>query len=285
MLDALLDTASRIATSDNVMMTLIAVPVLFIFERMYTAQRETAKHVRFGISFFAVNAVLLGLLAPAINYFTARGVQALGFGLIDLSSFGLSGFAGAAVALLISTFILDFFYYWFHRLLHHSRFMWQMHLLHHSDENMNALTAQRGHVFEGLAAPFFVTFPMAILFQLPAIEIAVLSLIPQIYQFVAHANIKAGYGPFWWLIISPDYHRIHHSIESRHRDKNFTNWFPIWDILFGTLYRPQAGERPHTGVEGVRIATLSAAYVLPLKGWLNMWRKRRRSGNRARTAR
>ncbi len=264
----------RIATSDNVMMTLIAVPVLFGFERYFAARRVSARHYRFGALFFAVNALLLGLLAPVINFWTAAGVRALGYGLVDLSALGFGGIGGALTALLISTFVLDFFYYWFHRCLHRSPILWQTHLLHHSDENMNMFTAQRGHVFEGLLAPFFITLPMAFLFRLPPLEIAILSLVPQIYQFLVHANIRLGYGPLWWLIVSPDYHRIHHSREARHRDRNFTNWFPIWDILFGTLYRPAPGERPATGVEGVEVRTIRDAYMLPIRGWREMLRGR-----------
>ena len=263
---------SRIALSDNVLMTLLIVPVLFIAERFYSARKVSMRHYRFGLLFFAVNAVAIGIAAPTINYWTAYGVQALGYGLIDLSSIGFGGLSGSLLALFVSTFVLDFFYYWFHRSLHKSRFLWQLHLLHHTDENMNMLTAQRGHIFEGLVAPFFITLPMAILFKMPAIEIAILALLPQAYHFVSHANIRLGYGPLWWLIISPDYHRIHHSIEPRHRDKNFTNWFPIWDIVFGTLYYPQEDERPVTGVEGTRVESLWQAYMLPINGWRAMAR-------------
>lgn len=266
---------SRIVLSDSVLMTVLVIPFLYIAERFWSARRVSKWHYRFGLLFFAVNAIVLGILAPTINYWTARGVQALGYGVIDLSSLGFSGLGGALLALFASTFVLDFFYYWFHRGLHANRFLWQTHLLHHSDENMNMLTAQRGHVFEGLLAPFFITFPMAILFKLPAVEIALLSLLPQAYHFVSHANIRLSYGPFWWLIISPDYHRIHHSIEPQHLDKNFTNWFPIWDILFGTLYRPRCDERPATGVEGVQIKGLWHAYVLPIYGWRDMFKRRR----------
>lgn len=274
-LDAVWQTLNRIATSDYVLMTLVMVPPLFLVEWLWRAHRETWAHYRFGIAFFAVNAVVLGVIAPTINYYTAKGIQAFGYGLIDLSALGLGGIGGSVLAVLVSTFILDFFYYWFHRAFHGSRFLWQMHLLHHSDENMNMLTAQRGHFLEGMFAPLFITIPMAVLFRLPAIEIAILSLVPQMYQFLAHANIRLGYGPLWWLIISPDYHRIHHSIEPRHRDRNFTNWFPIWDILFGTVYVPQRGERPATGVAGVEVKTVAAAYLLPLRGWMKMYRKAR----------
>lgn len=263
----------RIATSDNFLMTLMVVPFVILAERLVAVRKVSGRHYRFGVLYFLVNATLLGLLGPAISFATASGIRFLGEGLIDLSRLGFPGIAGSLLALLVSTFVLDFFYYWFHRTMH-LRAFWPMHELHHSDENMNALTAQRGHIFETLVSPLFLTFPMAILFKLPPLDIAILSLIPQAYHFLSHANIRLNYGPLWWLVISPDYHRIHHSIEPRHRDRNFANWFPIWDIAFGTFWRPD-GTRPETGVAGVEVSTLADAYLLPFKGWRRLLRQRR----------
>ena len=132
---------------------------------------------------------------------------------------------------------------------------------------MNVTTAARQHLFENILLPVFVTIPMAILFKLPAINIAMLSLIPYAWQYVTHANIKLSFGPFWWLLASPNYHRIHHSLEPNHIDRNFAAWFPIWDIIFGTAVKPRRGEYPPTGVDGVSVRSLFQAYLLPLSGW------------------
>jgi sterol desaturase/sphingolipid hydroxylase (fatty acid hydroxylase superfamily) len=217
---------------------------------------------------------VLAAIAPLLNTAVALGVQHVGLGLIDLSALGLGGLGGSLVALMVSTFIIDFFYYWFHRALHANAYLWQTHLLHHSDEHMNVMTAQRGHIAEGMLAPLFITLPMAVLFKLPAITIGVLSLVPYMYLFVAHANIKLGFGPLWWVLISPNYHRIHHSIEARHWDKNFANWFPVWDVIFGTLYRPAKDEYPATGVDGVAVKSLGEAFAQPFVGWFRLASRR-----------
>ncbi len=154
--------------------------------------------------------------------------------------------------------------------MHASKILWQQHLLHHSDECMNVTTTARQHLFENFLLPVFVTIPIAILFQLPAVHIAMLSLIPYAWQYVTHANIKLGFGPFWWLLASPNYHRIHHSLEPNHIDKNFVGWFPIWDIVFGTAVVPRRDECPATGVAGVSVQSLTQAYLLPLIGWRRM---------------
>ena len=90
---------------------------------------------------------------------------------------------------------------------------------------------------------------------------------PTVWSYVVHANVRIGFGRFWWVLSSPQYHRIHHSIEPEHRDKNFAVWFPIYDVLFGTAHRPKPGEFPETGVAGVEVATLSDAFMLPFDRW------------------
>ena len=269
-MDELWAWVTRLLHSDNVRMTVAVVPVLLVLELLIPAQKSPLRHYLFGFSYWFANLVLLTLIAPLFNTAVASGVQSIGLGLIDLRGYGLPGLWGALLALLISTFIADFFFYWFHRTLHHNRVLWQAHLLHHSDEHMNIMTAHRGHFTETLLSPLFIALPMAVLFELPPVTIGVLSLVPYAYLFFVHANLNVGFGPLWWLLISPNYHRIHHSIEPRHRDKNFTNWFPVWDIVFGTLYLPEKGECPATGVDGVEIRTLPQAFLLPFVNWYRM---------------
>lgn len=269
-MNELTDFLRRILLSDNLLMTALVVPPIIAWEWLRPARPAPAKHYLFGAGYWLINLLLLALISPLLNITVARVIQGVGFGFIDLTRLGFPGFGGALVAVLVGTFVADFFFYWFHRTLHGSPVLWQMHLLHHSDEHMNALTAQRGHFTEALISPLFISVPTAILFELPPITIGIMALVPYAYLFFVHANIRLSFGPLWWLLISPDYHRIHHSVELRHRDKNFTNWFPIWDILFGTVYLPEKDECPQTGVDGVEVKTLREAFLLPFAGWWRM---------------
>jgi sterol desaturase/sphingolipid hydroxylase (fatty acid hydroxylase superfamily) len=270
-----------ILLSDSMLMTALVLPFVLLFEHLKPLRPTPLKHYLFGLRYWLANLALLTLISPLLAATVAFGIQLLGFGFIDLTALGMPGPGGSLLALLLATFIADFFYYWFHRALHHNRALWQMHLLHHSDEQMTALTAHRGHFTESLVAPICITIPVALLFKLPPLEIGVLSLIPQAYQFLAHANVRLGYGPLWWLLISPDYHRIHHSIERRHYDKNFANWFPIWDVIFGTAYVPARDEFPETGVEGFRVRTLREAFLHPFVNWTRMLTRRFRPAREA----
>ena len=212
-------------------------------------------------------AFLIGVPLAAAS---AWAIRSFGSGWIDLRALGLGGWGGGLIAVVVSALVQDFFFYWFHRLEHASSFFWQPHLIHHSDENVNATTAARGHILETLLLPVFVSIPMAVLFNLPPARVGLLSLAPFAWLYVAHANVKLDFGPLWWMAVSPAYHRIHHSLEKKHMGKNFANWFPVWDIAFGTALKPRRGEWPVTGVADVKVDTLWEAYALPLRAWSRM---------------
>jgi hypothetical protein len=67
------------------------------------------------------------------------------------------------------------------------------------------------------------------------------------YPKICHANVKTNFGWLKYVLVTPQSHRLHHSIEERHSDRNFGVIFSIWDRLFGTLY-PHYDEYPSTGV-------------------------------------
>lgn len=83
-----------------------------------------------------------------------------------------------------------------------------------------------------------------------------------------HANIRIGFGPAAIILASPQWHRIHHSSDPRHRDVNFATFFPMIDWLFGTYYQPARDEYPATGLTGGRTASdLHLATIDPLRTW------------------
>ena len=172
--------------------------------------------------------------------------------------------------MLIEALVVDFFFYWFHRCQHTANVLWQVHMLHHSDMALNVTTTHRVHFLEHLLTPIFMVTPIMLLFELPDRDIYWIALAPTVWSYVVHANVRVGFGRFWWVLSSPQYHRIHHSIEPEHRNKNFAVWFPIYDVLFGTAHRPKRGEFPATGVAGVEVETLSDAFMLPFERWWAM---------------
>jgi sterol desaturase/sphingolipid hydroxylase (fatty acid hydroxylase superfamily) len=244
--------------------------IVGLLEYFAPAQKIPRRHYAFNLGYAFVNIFVVSTLMPFLSMGVAYSIHKIGFGLIDLRSLGFEGIGGSVFALLIGTVVWDFFQYWKHRLEHVNQVLWQQHLLHHCDEHMNVTTAARQHFLENFLSPIFVTIPIAILFKMPPITIALLSLIPYAWLYVSHANINLGFGSFWWLLVSPNYHRVHHSLVPEHIDKNFAAWFPIWDIIFGTACVPRWRECPSTGVAGVSVQTLPQAYWLPVRGWQRM---------------
>jgi sterol desaturase/sphingolipid hydroxylase (fatty acid hydroxylase superfamily) len=260
----------NIVLSDDFVLMLTMFILVGAAEHLFPAQQIPRKHYALNLSYAFVNVFAVGTLAPFLSLAAAYAIQDIGFGFIDLRTLGFKGIGGSLFALLVGTLIWDLLQYWQHRAEHGITLFWQLHVLHHCDEHMNVTTAPRHHILELVLAPVFVTVSTAILFQVPPVTIAILSLIPYAWLYFAHANVDLGFGPFWWLLVSPNYHRGHHSLAPEHIDRNFVNWFPLWDVLFGTAVAPRWSECPSTGVAGVSVRTLHQAYLLPFKGWRRM---------------
>ncbi len=214
-------------------------------------------------------------LAALSSSIIATVIEWVGFKhVFDLSFDTSSSIALAIAAVVVSTIVFDLFFYAYHRAQHTFGILWQVHAMHHTDEQMNITTTQRIHILEYVFAPVLVTGPMTILFNLPAPSIAVLASLPTLWTFFTHANVRVSFGPLWWMLASPQYHRIHHSIEPQHLNRNFAAYFPLWDIVFGTAYRPKPGEYPMTGVDGLKVSNLWSAFALPFEGWARLyWRR------------
>ncbi|MGV3634630.1 MAG: sterol desaturase family protein [Pseudorhodoplanes sp.] len=238
-----------------------------LLERLIPARKQPLTHAPVNIVYGAMMLFLAAALVPLQSAFVHGAIGRIGWaGAFDLDFEAGTSLPLAVAAMLVSAFVLDFFFYWFHR-LQHSGLLWPQHLLHHSDPALNVTTTQRAHFLEHLLIPVFMTLPLVLLFRLPATDVIFIAAIPAAWAYFVHMNIRVNFGPLWWLLTSPHYHRIHHSIEPRHFDRNFALWFPIWDILFGTAYRPRADEYPATGVSGVEVTTFSHAVILPFVEW------------------
>ena len=153
-----------------------------------------------------------------------------------------------------AAFLLFDFLQWFHHWVRHKvRPFWEFHVIHHSQREMNLFTDVRVHGVEYFIAQTITIVPL-LAFQLSANAIMGLSAFTLWYTRLYHANIRSNFGPLRYLLVTPQSHRIHHSIEPRHRDRNFSVILTVWDRLFGTLY-PSYDEYPPTGVEGVEFRT------------------------------
>lgn len=241
-----------------------------VLEAIIPARRERVRNRAFNIPYGGMMLLFVTALAPLPVLIADTLVDWLGWrGTLDISFDTGDSVMLSCVAVLLSVAIADFFFYWFHR-FQHGRLLWPQHAVHHSDVALNVTTTQRAHLLEHLLTPLAMTTPTALLFNLPTTDIVAVSLLPALWVYIVHMNIRLGFGRLWWLLTSPQYHRIHHSIEPQHRDRNFTLWMPLWDIVFRTAYAPARGEYPPTGVAGFEVSTVSGAFLMPFTRWYAM---------------
>jgi sterol desaturase/sphingolipid hydroxylase (fatty acid hydroxylase superfamily) len=119
--------------------------------------------------------------------------------------------------------------------MHRVPALWRLHEFHHAAEEFNSLTSAREHPLEKAINMAIMTIP-ALLIGLPTTQFAVVTITFGAIGLVKHSAIP-WHGWFGkYVIQSPRDHFIHHSRVLEHHNRNFANYFPVWDHLFGTYY-------------------------------------------------
>jgi len=247
-----------------------------LFECIFSDPSETISLRKYSLNILNlivyVSAIYV-FLRPATEFKDYIYVKSDIRSLFSLELIDQTNILGATVAAFLYLFVNDFFFYWWHRASHNIGWLWDLHVIHHSDENMNATTATRSHWTVFLLELFITILPTNLILGPIDAKIFAAAGVAATWNFLIHSNVKISFGGFAPVIMGPQAHRIHHSILPHHRDRNFSSLFPIWDILFGTYYHPERGEYPPTGVENVRLETLSEMVLLPFACWIKRIRK------------
>ena len=150
-------------------------------------------------------------------------------------------------AIPLALLSVDFLRYWEHRFEH--RFMWSVHVVHHSPEELHAANAY-GHPLQVVPMFFLIALPFSLLNFQSAATPMVVGLIATFMGYFIHSPADFHFGPLRAIFVDNRYHRIHHSLEPHHFDHNFGIVFSIWDRLFGTQHQPRGEEWPKVGVAG-----------------------------------
>jgi len=197
---------------------------------------------------------LQGLIKPVVDR----------FGLAIPIAFP-DGMLGQILQAFTFFFIFDFFYYWLHRSQHTFDLLWAEHRVHHSEYSLNITTGNRHHWLEEPIRVFAVWLPIGLLFQQKAVTLAWLWSGFMLWGYFIHMNIRLPLGFLTPVICGPQLHRLHHSREPEHLDKNFAAFFPVFDVLFGTYVKPKRDEYPGTGLaDGDDLNNLVRANFAPI---------------------
>ncbi len=188
------------------------------------------RHGIINLSFGIFNATAIGLLfAGLLSVVTEHTVQRQ-WGL--LNAFAAGPWCRFTLALLL----LDGWMYWWHRANHRIPALWRFHRMHHSDPHMDVTSASRFHFGEQVAAAT-LRLGLVPVFGLDIWHLVIYdSLVIASTQF-HHANISIGRADRYlrWLIVTPDMHKVHHSVFQPETDSNYSTVFSIWDRLAGSF--------------------------------------------------
>lgn len=221
--------------------------VFALFERVRPRRAATAKTGRRWLgnaAMFAIDVALVRILVPAGVVGVALQVEPAGLGLlarVDLAPW---------LEVLIAVIALDLAVWSQHVAFHKVPFFWRFHEVHHADLDLDVSSGIRFHPVEML---FSVVWKGAVVFLLGASPAAVIvfEVVLNGMSLATHANARLGLrldAALRHVLVTPDMHRIHHSVVREETDSNYGFSLAIWDRLFRT-YRAQ----PAAGQEGMTI--------------------------------
>ena len=254
----------------QVMGTVILITLaLYPFELAFPIQQnqplsKRVSNLVYAVAFFAI---VVFILHPIFRWTVPHVLTAVRGGLIAQLGIQGSGILYQVSFAIVFAVVWDVLIYGVHRLQHVVPWLWDTHRFHHSDSSVNSTTQTRQHVIQYVLV--MITYvPLLIIFGAQTPHYIAIFVIFRFWGFLTHANVRLNLGLLTPVIAGPQWHRIHHSADRIHYDRNFAVFFPFIDIAFGTYYRPQKGEYPACGLPPEEaMPELKEATVAPFAYW------------------
>lgn len=171
--------------------------------------------------------------------------------------------------------LVDFQFYWLHRMEHYCRIFWAVHVTHHSSEHMNMTVAFRSSVLQPLYR-FIFFIPITILGFQP-LDILLLYSLTQFWSLFVHTELIGKLGWFEYLFVTPSHHRVHHASNAIYLDRNLGMVLIIWDRMFGT-FQPELPKEEYQPIRYGLTKPLENknAITIIFHEWINIWNDIRR---------
>jgi sterol desaturase/sphingolipid hydroxylase (fatty acid hydroxylase superfamily) len=192
----------------------------------------------------AVDTILVRLLIPATAVGVALVAQAHGWGFFNVIALPFW------IAVVSAVILLDLAIYLQHVLFHAVPALWRLHRMHHADLEFDVTTGLRFHPIEILLS-LMIKLAVVAAIGAPAVAVLIFEVLLNATSMFNHGNVRIPPGVdrlLRWILVTPDMHRVHHSIVARETNSNFGFNLPWWDRLLGT-YRAQ----PAAGHDGMTI--------------------------------
>ncbi len=200
------------------------------------------------LSLVALDTLIVRLLFPTAALGMASMVQDLEWGVLNVVSVPYWS------AVLISIFMLDLAIYLQHVMFHALPALWRLHMVHHADLDLDVTSGSRFHPIEIVLSMFIKLGVIAVLGP-PLLGVLIFEVVLNGLAMFNHANARIPLPldrVLRWIIVTPDMHRVHHSVERPEHNTNFGFNLSCWDRVLGT-YKDQ----PAKGHEGMTIGLKS----------------------------
>ncbi len=210
---------------------------LFLLEIIRGSRSQIGGKMKHLFHNFLFQLILIAL-GSVVIYMTLQT-----FEWIETNQFGLFNWIAVPywLKIIAGVFIIDLADYWFHRWDHRVPFLWRQHRVHHSDTSLDVTTTLRIFPTDLI---YFVAGEciFAAAFGLDILSMNIFLFLLLVMMFLQHTSLRF---PKWidlafgWLLMTPNYHKVHHEQDQYFTDSNYGTIFIIWDRIFGTFrYKP-----------------------------------------------
>ncbi len=242
----------------------LALAELYLPRRQLSVARSRRWFANIGLSLF--NTALVRVLIPLAGVAGAIWAEEQHWGLFNVWQLP------AWLSVLLFLLLFDLTIYLQHRLFHWQPILWRMHRMHHTDPDYDLTTGNRFHPGSILLSAL-IKFALVLALGPSPLAVVLAEVLLNVTSMFNHSNIRlpsAVDRALRLVLVTPDMHRVHHSVEEREYSNNFGFNFPWWDRLFGTyLAQPHAGhEKMAIGIRGFPPAastSIAQLLVQPLK--------------------
>jgi sterol desaturase/sphingolipid hydroxylase (fatty acid hydroxylase superfamily) len=202
------------------------------------------------VTLAAINIALLRVLFPFATVGLALYASERGAGIINMFPIPYP------LAFIGSLLALDLAVYLFHLLFHGVPALWRVHRLHHADLDIDVSTGVRFHPLQ-IVLSVVVKSVVILIMGAPALAVLTFELMSPFVTLFSHTNVRISPAidrVLGWMVVTPDMHRVHHSIHAAETNSNYGFILPWWDHLFGTYQaEPSSGhQRMIVGIESFR---------------------------------
>lgn len=230
------------------------------------------------IALVFLNSIVLRLLFPLAAVGMAVFADEQGWGVLNYYE------VPYLLAIVVSVVVMDFIIYLQHVMVHAVPALWRLHRVHHADPDFDVTTGSRFHPFE-IILSMLIKFALIAVLGPPVIAVIFFEVILNATSMFNHSNVRLNVAfdkILRLIIVTPDMHRVHHSIEDDEANSNFGFSLPWWDRLFGTYKdQPRGGHENMTiGIhdynEAKQVTWLSGILWLPFVGKITSYAINRR---------